>query len=356
MRGDRHALDALRAAIDPIDDDARRAALARHATLVKPPGSLGRLEQLGAQLAGIAGRCPPPVPESPAVVIAAADHGVHAHGVTPWPQEITRQMVRLFCAGQAGVNAVARTVGATVAVLDVGCADPPPAHPLLRSDRVRAGTADLTTAPAMSRTDAIRAVCAGATMASDLIADGADLLVTGDMGIANTTASACLIAAFTGADAGQVTGPGAGATEDALAHKTAVVRRALDRHRPDPADPLGVLATVGGLEHAALVGVLLAGARLRVPVLLDGVITNAAALCAAAWCPAVTGHLIAGHRSPEPGATVALDHLRLAPLYDLRLRLGEGTGGLLAVPLAQAAARTLREMAVLDELAVDGFS
>jgi len=335
------------------DDDAAGAARNRHRTLAKPPGSLGRLEELGARLAGIAGACPPPVAQRPAVIVAAADHGVHARGVTPWPQDITALMVAQFCAGTAAVNAIARTVGARVTVLDVGCASEPPDHPALHKRRVRAGTADLTRGPAMSRDDATEALLAGAGLADDLIADGADLLVTGDMGIANTTSSACLVAAFTGAGARQVTGRGAGIDDDMLAAKRNVVAEALTFHRAAGRHPLSTVAALGGLEHAALAGVICAAAARRVPVLLDGVITNAAALVAVALSARAVGYLIASHRSAEPGATVALEHLRLEPLLDLGLRLGEGTGGLLAVPLVQAAARILGEMATLEDLTPD---
>lgn len=344
------AVAAVVADVVATDPQAAAAATERHDRLVKPPGSLGRLEDVGAQLAAIAGTCPPPVPQRPAVVIAAADHGVHIQQVTPWPQQITTVMVEQFCAGAAAVNALARTVGASVSVLDVGCVVEPADHPLLRKRRVRPGTDDLSAGPAMTRDDATRAFLAGAGVAEELIGNGADLLVTGDMGIANTTASACLVAALTGADAGQVTGRGAGIDDDMLAHKIRTVQAALHRHRPDPADAVAVLAAVGGLEHAALVGLICSAAAARVTVLLDGVVSNAAALAAAALDPATTGYLIAGHRSPEPAASVALDALSLAPLLELQLRLGEGTGGVLAVPLVIAAARALKEMTTLAEL------
>lgn len=344
------AVDALLAAVAPADDGARRAARSRQRTLVKPPGSLGRVEDLGARLAAIAGRCPPPVPAAPAVIVAAADHGVHAQLAEPWPQQVTGRMVALIADGRAAVNALARVAGASVTALDVGCVDAPAPHPSIRAAAVRRGTADTIHAPAMARKEARDAIAAGATLAGDLIDAGADLLVTGDMGIANTTASACVIAALTGAGPAAVTGRGAGASDAALDDKVLLVRRVLDRHRPNPADPLGVVAAVGGLEHAALVGVMLAGAVAGVPVLLDGVITNAAALVAAGMCPPVTDYLVAAHRSAEPGAGVALGHLALRPLLDLDLRLGEGTGGVLAVPLVQAAARVLRDVATLDAL------
>ncbi|MGH8902748.1 MAG: nicotinate-nucleotide--dimethylbenzimidazole phosphoribosyltransferase, partial [Egibacteraceae bacterium] len=254
----------------------------------------------------------------------------------------------------------AETVGARVAVLDVGVAGDVGRHPRLRRARVRDGTADLSKEPAMTRQEAARAVLAGAGLAEELISSGVDLLVPGDMGIANTTAAACLIAAFTDQEPAAVTGPGAGSGTATLAHKVEIVARALTLHAcglaahgPGMADPLGVLAVVGGLEHAALVGVILSGAVDRVPIVLDGVSADAAALAATALCPDVRGYLVAGHRSTEPGATIALAHLGLDPVLDLSLRLGEGTGGLLAVPVVAAAARVLAQMATITELHPD---
>lgn len=356
---------ALLARIGAVDGTAAAAAAARHARLIKPPGSLGRLEDVGARLAAIAGVNPPPVPSRPAVVVFAADHGVHVQRVTAWPQHITTVMVEQFCAGAAAVNALAGVVGAEVVVVDVGCVAQPAAHPRLRSCRVRAGTDDLAIGPAMTLDDARRAFVAGARVAGELVAAGADLLITGDMGIANTTASACVVAALTGASPETVTGRGAGVDDATLRTKRDVVAAAVARERSRsvslPADsdrqqlaegddPLATVAALGGLEHAALAGLLCAAAAGRVPVVLDGVTTNAAALVAVALEQAVADYLIAGHRSTEPGATVALDHLGLVPLLDLQLRVGEGTGGLLAVPLVRAAAAALRDMATLDAL------
>jgi nicotinate-nucleotide--dimethylbenzimidazole phosphoribosyltransferase len=320
--------------------------------LTKPRGSLGRLEALGAQLSAISRRCPPPVPEPVTVCVFAGDHGVVTEGVTPWPQEVTAQMVANFCAGGAAINVLARHTGAEVVVVDVGVATPVPAEaPNLLRCNVRPGTANLSAGPAMSPEEAVAALDVGVEAAARCVADGAALLVTGDMGIGNTTPSAALIAVLTGHDARVVTGRGTGIDDATLATKTRVVDRAIGRLHPG-APTLEVLAEVGGLEIAALAGFMVGGAAAEVPVVLDGVIATAAALVAAAFAPAVVGYLIAGHRSSEPGAAVALEHLGLEPVIDLGLRLGEGTGAALAVPTVQAAAKILREMATFDSAGV----
>ena len=337
--------------IPSLDVGSVEAAREMHLTLTKPPGSLGDLEELGARLSGMAGECPPPVSESPGVVVCAGDHGVLERGVSPWPQEVTAAMVGNFLSGGAAVNAIAKTVGARLSVLDVGVAADLERHPLLRGGKVRSGTDDLSQGPAMSREEAARAVMAGAGVAEELIeSGGVDLLVTGDMGIGNTTPAACLIAAFTGRPAEEVTGRGTGIDDATFELKVGVVRDALKLHEPDAGDALGVLAAVGGLEHAALCGVILAGAVYGVPVILDGVISNSAALAAQALAQDSVDYMIAGHLSAEPGAHIALEHLGLKPMLDLALRLGEGTGGLLAIPLVQAAARVMGEMSTLEDL------
>ncbi|MFZ5872012.1 MAG: nicotinate-nucleotide--dimethylbenzimidazole phosphoribosyltransferase [Actinomycetota bacterium] len=334
-------------AIGPADPAAAAAAAERQRRLAKPPGSLGDLEDVAVRLAGSAGRCPPPLPEPAAVAVFAGDHGVHARGVTPWPQEVTAHMVAAFASGGAVVNALARQVGARMVVVDVGVAGTVPADGVLRR-RVRSGTADLSSGPAMTRQEATAALLAGAGVARDLVAAGARLLVAGDMGIANTTPAAALVCAFTGASPSAATGRGTGVDDDGLARKVAVVAEAIALHAPDAADPVGVLAALGGLEHAAIAGFLLQAAASRVPAVLDGVIACSAALVAHALCPVAADHWVAGHRSAEPGATLALQALGLRPLLDLGMRLGEGTGAVLAVPLVQAAARTLREVATLE--------
>lgn len=340
------------AAIRPLDEAAMAAARARQARLTKPPGALGVLEDLSVRLAGLAGVCPPPLPEPAALAVFAGDHGVHAQGVTPWPAEVTAQMVHNFLAGGAVVNAFARTAGASVTVVDVGVATPfEPADRLVRA-KVRPGTGDIATGPAMTRDEAELALAVGIGVADDLVESGVRCLLTGDMGIANTTPAAALIAAFTGAPPEAVTGRGTGIDDATHQHKIAVVAKALHLHRPDPADPLGVLAAVGGLEHAALAGFVLGAAARRVPVVLDGVIAVSAALAAAALAPDAVGAMVAGHRSAEPGATVALRHLGWEPLLDLGMRLGEGTGAVLALPIVVGAVRVLHDVATFDSAGV----
>jgi len=383
----RAALDALGA-----PDDTAGAAAAEHLDrLTKPPGSLGRLEALAVQLAAIAGVSPPPVPHPAHVAVFAGDHGVLVEGVSPWPREVTAQMVANFCAGGAAINVLARQVGARVVVVDVGVATEVPdvvpgtgpEAPRLVRARVAAGTANLADGPAMTPVEVARALDVGSTVAADLVAGGARCLVTGDMGIANTTPSAALIAALTGRPAAEVTGRGTGITTERLDGKIAVVERAVARlglggegrrearaPASDPGsalppasgpastarpDPLAVLAEVGGLEIAALVGFIVGGAAARVPVVVDGVIAAAALLVASgATDGRVLPFVIAGHRSVEPGATAVLEHLDLEPVLDLELRLGEGTGACLALPVVQASARVLAEMATFDSAGVTG--
>ncbi|MBC6458701.1 nicotinate-nucleotide--dimethylbenzimidazole phosphoribosyltransferase [Actinomadura sp. HBU206391] len=351
--------------IRPPDDAAMRAAREHQDRLTKPQGSLGMLEDVSVRLAGLAGECPPPLPAPAAVAVFAADHGVHAQGVTHWPQEVTAQMVGNFLAGGAVVNAFAGQVGAEVTVVDVGVAADLAPGPGLLSRKVAYGTADMTEGPAMTAAQVLQAVEAGVMVARDLVSAGHRCLVAGDMGIANTTASAALIAACTGLPAAKVTGRGTGIDEATHAHKVDVVRAALDRHatpihamreqlhdRGRVERALEVLAAVGGLEHAAIAGFILGAASRRVPVVLDGVIAGAAALIVAAVEPNAIAACVAGHRSAEPGHAATLVHLGLHPLVDLELRLGEGTGALLALPLVQSSVRVLHEVATFDSAGV----
>lgn len=338
--------------IRPLDAKALGEAWERQKRMTKPAGALGMLEIISAQLSGLSRLCPPPVPEPAAVAIFAGDHGVHAQGVTAWPQEVTAQMVANFLGGGAVCNAFAAQVGAEVCVVDVGVAAELPATPGLLPRKVRPGTADFTTGPALTREEVLAAIEVGIETARDLVAAGNKGLLTGEMGIANTTASAALICVYTGMDPAEVTGRGTGINDEMHARKVDVVRRALELHRPDPADPIGVLAAVGGLEHAAMAGFLLGGASLRTPVILDGVSAGAAALVARAIAPEALAACIAGHRSAEPGHVAALNKLGLRPLVDLDLRLGEGTGALLALPIVQSAARAMHDVATFDSAGV----
>ncbi|WP_405757975.1 nicotinate-nucleotide--dimethylbenzimidazole phosphoribosyltransferase [Streptomyces sp. NBC_01420] len=338
--------------IRPLDAKALGEAWERQKRMTKPAGALGMLEIISAQLAGLSRMCPPPIPEPAAVAVFAGDHGVHAQGVTAWPQEVTGQMIANMLGGGAVCNAFASQVGAEVCVVDVGAVAELPPMPGLLPRKVRAGTADFTTGPALTREEVHAAIEVGIETARDLVAAGNKGLLTGEMGIANTTASAALICVYTGMDPAEVTGRGTGINDEMHARKIDVVRRALELHQPDPADPIGVLAAVGGLEHAAMAGFLLGGASLRTPVILDGVSAGAAALVARAIAPEALAACIAGHRSAEPGHVAALNKLGLRPLVDLDLRLGEGTGALLALPIVQSAARAMHEVATFDSAGV----
>jgi len=353
---DRTRLAALLEAVHPLHAQAMSDAEQRQAQLTKPAGALGVLEPVSVRLAGVQGTCPPRPLTSPAVAVFAADHGVHAQGVTPWPQEVTAAMVENFRAGGAAVNVLARQAGAEVYVVDVGVAGEVSPDDRVWVRKVRAGTADLSVGPAMSEDEALVTLLAGADVARELVERGHDCLLTGDMGIANTTASAALVAAFTGAPVGEVTGHGTGVDDATWRRKVEVVAAAVAALGGAPdgpaADPVEVLAAVGGLEHAALAGFVLGAAAARVPVVLDGMIAGAAALVAHALAPSVVDHWFAGHRSVEPGHAVTLAHLGLRPLVDLDLRLGEGTGAVLALPVVQAAGAVLREMATFDSAGV----
>ncbi|MGN6695555.1 MAG: nicotinate-nucleotide--dimethylbenzimidazole phosphoribosyltransferase [Aquihabitans sp.] len=335
-------------AVAPLDAEAMAAAEARWASRAKPPGSLGQLEDLAVTLAGITGTCPPPVIAHPAVAVFAGDHGVVADGASAWPSDITGLMVQAMAGEVAAINTFAATVGADVHLVDVGVTADLAGVPHVRHRKVRSGTASLAHGPAMTTGEAAAAVAVGLDVAAELIGGGADCLVAGDMGIGNTTPSAALIGRFAGAMADTVTGTGAGLPADRLDAKTAIVADAIERAGMID-DPLAVLAEVGGLEIGAMAGFYLGAASAGVPFIVDGVIAAAAALTADALVPGTADRAIAGHRSTEPAAGVALEHLGLDPLLDLRLRLGEGTGACLAIPLLQASARALRDMADLPE-------
>lgn len=331
------------------------AAQQRQQALTKPAGALGRLEELSIQLAGITAVLQPPLRPCH-VIVCAGDHGITAEGVSAYPAEVTRQMVHNFLAGGAAINVLARHFGAEVIVLDVGVAGELPDHPHLIKAKLRHGTENFLQRPAMTRTEAVQAVESGSKAAQAALAAGARVIVTGDMGIGNTTASAAIAATLTAQPAAEVTGLGTGIGRMGWRHKVDVVQRAVEFHMPDKEDPLDVLSKVGGLEIGAIAGVVLAAAAARVPVIIDGVISTAGAALAVGLAPASRGFLIAGHQSLEPGHRALLDYLDLRPLANLDLRLGEGTGALLALPLLDAAVAILNEMATFDSAGVSGQS
>jgi nicotinate-nucleotide--dimethylbenzimidazole phosphoribosyltransferase len=345
------ALAALLARITPPDGEAAARAQRHLDALTKPPGSLGRLEELAVRLAALRGG--PPRVDHPVIFTLAADHGVAAEGVSAYPQAVTAQMVENFARGGAAINVLARQAGARVVVADFGVATPV-ALAGVASRRIGPGTASILRGPAMSVPDAVRAIEAGARLAEEAIAGGADLLATGEMGIGNTTAASAITACITGAAPEAVTGRGTGVDDPTWRRKVEVVRRALAVNRPDAGDGVGVLARLGGFEIAGLAGVILAGAAHRVPVALDGFVSGAAALAAAVLAPAARGAMFASHRSVEPGHELALAHLRLAPYLDLAMRLGEGTGAALFVHLARAACLVHAEMATFKAAGVSG--
>jgi nicotinate-nucleotide--dimethylbenzimidazole phosphoribosyltransferase len=354
-----HRFRDLAASVAPLDAAAMQGAAAHLDRLTKPPGSLGRLEELLIRLAGITGRPDAPI-DRRTIVVAAGDHGATAHGISAYPSSVTAQMVANFVAGGAAINALARSIGAEVIVVDVGVAGPipvlggPAAGGRLVAARVRGATRDITQGPAMTRSEALDAMDVGRRLIDELVNDGIDVIGVGEMGIGNTTAASALVAALTGEPVERVTGLGTGLDAAGLDRKITAIERALDVNRPDPSDPIGVLAAVGGLEIAALTGAIVAAAASRVPMVLDGFITAAAALVATAMEPAIGPRLIASHRSVEPGHVVALGRVGQRPLLDLGLRLGEGTGAALAIGLLASAVRFRDEMATFDSAGVAG--
>ena len=344
-------IDQTIAGIAPLDQEAMAAARDRQDTLTKPLGSLGRLEDISVLLAGIYGQ---PIPQirRKAVILAAGDHGVVAEGVSAYPQEVTPQMVYNFLRGGAAINVLARHAVADIVILDAGVAADLAPHPLLRSVKVARGTGNIAVGPAMTHQQAIQCIETGIEAAREQIAEGASLIACGDMGIGNTTSSSAITAVITGVDPALTTGQGAGLDDAALSHKREVVRRAIEVNRPDPRDGLDVLAKVGGFEIGVLAGAMLGTAASRRPVVVDGFISGAAALIAWTMAPTARHYFIASHQSVEPGHRVALDAMELAPLLDMGMRLGEGTGAALAMPIIEAAARCLAEMATFAEAGV----
>lgn len=336
--------------IERPDETARKLAADYLDTLTKPPGSLGRLEELACKLAAITGVLRPDLRRR-AVIVMAGDHGVTAEGVSAFPAEVTPQMVLNMLAGGAAINVLARQAGAEVVCVDVGVAAEL-SHPRLVAAKVRAGTGNIAREAAMTQQEALSAIAAGCDVVDRLHSDGVRLFATGEMGIGNTTPSAALLAALTGVPVADAVGRGTGIDEQGLARKREVVQRALALHRPAAADPLALLAAVGGLEIAGLVGVVLAAASRRCPVIIDGFISTVAALVAVRLCPEAAEYLIASHRSQEPGHTAALAALGLQPALELDMRLGEGTGAALAIHLIDAASLIMAEMATFTSAGV----
>jgi len=337
--------------IKPPDKPSMVKAIERQDSLTKPAGSLGRLEALSVQIAGIQGKALPEIKQK-AVIVMAADHGVAARGTSAYPQEVTAEMVLNFLHGGAAINIISRQVGARVVIVDMGVAAKLEVNPGLISRRIALGTQDMSKGPAMTTEQAKQALEAGIEIVTAEIRKGLDIVGTGDMGIGNTTASSAICAVMTGKTAAEVTGRGTGLDEKQLQHKIAIINESIALNKPEASKPLEVLAKVGGFEIGGLAGVILGAAANRVPVVIDGFISGAAALIAAGICPQSKDYMIAGHCSVEPGHRIMLQHLGLKPLLDLEMRLGEGTGGALAMSLAETSVRILSEMATFAEAGV----
>jgi len=337
--------------IKPLDKGAMAEAGKKQDDLTKPQGSLGQLEFLSVQVAGIK-RNPKPRIVHKVIFTLAGDHGVTKEGVSAYPSEVTPQMVYNFLRGGAAINVLARHVGARVVIADLGVASSLERHPDLRDKKVAMGTQNMAQGPAMSKEEAIRSIEAGMELVEEELSKGMDILGTGDMGIGNTTASSAITAALTGAEVAAVTGRGTGVDDKGWEKKVKVIQKALELNRPNPKDAIDVLSKVGGLEIGGITGVILAGARHQIPVVLDGFISGAAALIAAALSPHVKPYLIASHQSVEGGHKIILDHLGLKPLLNLGLRLGEGTGAALGISLVEASLKILDQMATFSEAGV----
>jgi nicotinate-nucleotide--dimethylbenzimidazole phosphoribosyltransferase len=337
--------------IKPLDKEAMAAARARQDTLTKPAGSLGRLEELSIQLAGIQGKARPST-ENKAMITMAGDHGVVDEKVGNWPREVTAQMVENFLRGRAGINVLARQVGARIIFVDMGVASDLKPDPKLIVRKIDYGTKNMCLGPAMTVAQAVKAIETGIEIVSGEAEKRLDIVGTGDMGIGNTTASSAVFAALSGKKVEEVTGRGTGLSDEQLAHKIDVIKRALAVNRPDPSKPLDVLAKVGGFEIGGLAGVMLGAAARLIPVVIDGFISGAAALIATALAPRLKDYIIAAHCSAEAGHAAMLKYMALRPLLNLDMRLGEGTGATLGIFIAEAAARTLNEMATFAEAGV----
>jgi nicotinate-nucleotide--dimethylbenzimidazole phosphoribosyltransferase len=337
--------------IKPLDESAMAGARRKQDNLTKPQGSLGQLESLSIQVAGIKGDPRPQITHK-VIFTLAGDHGVTQKGVSAYPSEVTPQMVYNFLRGGAAINVLARQVGARVVVADLGVASILERHPQLKDKKVALGTRNMAEGPAMSRDESLRSIEAGMELVEEELTRGIDILGTGDMGIGNTTPSSAITAALTEVDVAAVTGRGTGLDEEGWNRKKKVIQKALEINQPNPKDPIDVLSKVGGFEIGGIVGLILAGAKYRLPVVIDGFISGAAALVAVSLCPEVKPYLIASHQSAEPGHKKILEQLGLMPLLNLNMRLGEGTGAALGIFLVEASLKILNEMATFAEAGV----
>ncbi|HWR39125.1 MAG TPA: nicotinate-nucleotide--dimethylbenzimidazole phosphoribosyltransferase [Patescibacteria group bacterium] len=343
-------LEKTLANIGPLDQTAIKQAKERLDNLTKPLESLGVLEDLAMQLAGITGNPMPQVGDK-VVLVMAGDHGVAAEKVTCFPQEVTQQQITNFIRGGGGISVMTRHVGARVECVDVGIA----AHldyPGLIQKKVALGTKNMAKGPAMTREEAIRSLEVGIEVAEDQIRRGATLIGTGEMGIANTTPSSAILAAFSGLPVRCIVGRGAGINDTMLRHKTAIIEQSLAVNQPDTRDPIDVLSKIGGLEIGAIAGVMLAAAAHRIPVIIDGFISGAGALIASRIEPQSRNYMIASHNSVEPGHNILLKLLDLEPMLQMKMRLGEGTGAALAMNLVEASCKMIHEMATFAEAGV----
>jgi len=337
--------------IKPLDRTIESAAQRRLDSLTKPQGSLGKLEGLARQIASIQGRVPLRIGPKMLFVVAA-DHGITEEGVSAYPKEVTAQMTWNFLRGGAAINVLARHYGVGVNVIDAGVDCDFGAVRGLRNCKIRRGTANLSRGPAMTHDDARQSIDTGIRLVQEIAAADLFLLGAGEMGIGNTTTAAAMLCALTGVFPGEVAGRGTGINDDTLEKKVSAIERGLLLNRPDPSDPVDVLAKIGGLEIGTLAGLMLGAAAFRIPMVLDGFISGIAALLACRLCPSVRDVLFASHLSAERGHGLALEELKLTPLLDLQMRLGEGTGACIVMHLIEAAARLMNEMETFESAGV----
>jgi len=350
-------LTEIISSIEGVNQAFIEKARERTSQLVMPSRALGELHSIGERLCGINRTLSPSVKKK-AFLVMAGDHGITASGVSAYPQDVTAEMVKTFLRGGAGINVLSRQLGASVLVMDVGIISEIPPQDSeegrLIVSKVAKGTRDFTKGPAMTRGEAESAILKGFEAAKGLFDRGVDLLGTGDMGIGNTSPSSAIGAVITGQPVEKMTGRGAGVDDEGLRRKAEMIKRGIEVNDPKPDDPLDVLAKVGGFEIGAIAGAILAGAFSKTPVVIDGFISGAGALIAHGLCPSVTDYLFAGHLSEEQGHKIMLDHMGLAPILDLGMRLGEGTGAALAMHIIEAAARVIKEVFTFEQAGVSG--